>query len=287
MTTSLQEPAAHKRHRAPPQRTTHWIAAAAVLLALLLLAVLLVGAERWVRFGLVGHLWYLVVLLIGAALAAGTFKLIDHAEYSGQVLGGQLRIGGPAVLMLVVAVLGFVFAPKAVQKFDVTVFVHGEAGRQDRALSGQGRLALDLGADRREEAIGAKGEVRFVGIPPDQMGRSVAVSLVGAEGYELAQPGATVTLDREAAYLAVRPRRLTLHAQVLDTTGRAVAGAQWRLGGRSGTAAGDGSFQIEQLPAGLPSGERQLIVQAPGHEVWRGEVQPGGGPVTVQLKAVR
>jgi len=270
----------------PTQARATWVVAiVSLLLGLALFVTMLVNAAAWVRLGVVGHLWYLSVLLVGAAVGRGAFKLADsYADYSGQVLGGQLRMGGPAVLALVIVVLGFVLVPKPTQKLDVTVFVHGPAGPQDRLLSGRGRLSLDLGADRREEPIGPKGEVRFVGIPADQLGRTVSVGLVAVDDFELAQPQTGIKLDAEAVYVPVQSRQLVLRGWVMDAQNRAVAGAQWRLGVWSGRSADDGSFSVA-LPANLLESDRLLVVQAAGWGVWRGIVVPGGGPVTAQLPA--
>src|SRR6185437_5459403 len=148
-----------------------------------------------VRLGLIGNLWYLMLLAMGLAMAVFLFLGFKYySTYNCNVLDGTLTLGGPAVLMLVVVGLGFKFVEPPPARFDLTVFVHGEAERQAMVLRNRGALLLDLGADRRREAIGDKGEVRFVGIPTDQRGRIVPVTLE-AEGYELVDPKTELKLS--------------------------------------------------------------------------------------------
>jgi hypothetical protein len=265
--------------RALPQLA---VATASLFVGLAMLALMLWNGEVLVRLGLVGHLWYVVLLLLGLTVAACLFALFkSYARYTGKLVNGRLEIGGPAVLMLVVVVLGFTLVPAPPGRFALTVFVHGEAGRHALVLRNRGKLFLDLGADRRAEAIGDKGEVRFVGIPTDQRGRSVPLSL-DAEEYELVQKDAQLTLDTEAAYVAVRPKMLHLRGEVFDARRRPLAGARLLIGNRSGATDADGHFDLP-LPADLPDNERIMTITSPGHAPWRGQVTPGGNPLTVHL----
>ena len=200
-------------------------------------------------------------------------------------MDGRLELGGPAVLMLVVIVLGFRLVPAPAAAFALTLFVHGEAGRQAQVLRNRGRLFLDLGADRRSEAIGDKGEVRFVGIPADQRGRTVPVA-IEAEGYELIRNDTQVKLDTEAAYVAIRARMLHLRGEVFDARNRPLAGARLRIADRTGITDVDGRFDLT-LPADLPETERTMTITAPNHVPWRGQVVPGGNPLRVHLDAGR
>lgn len=101
------------------------VALISLLFGLSVLALMLFQAERLVRLGLIGNLWYVLLLLIGLAAAVALFALFrSYARYSGKVLDGTLELGGPPVLMLVVVVLGFWRVPAPVAAFDVTVFVH-------------------------------------------------------------------------------------------------------------------------------------------------------------------
>jgi hypothetical protein len=253
-----------------------------LIVALLLLGLMLYHAETLVRLGLIGNLWYFMLLAMGLAVAVFLFLgFKSYSTYTGKVFDGTLTLGGPAVLMLVVVGLGFKFVEHPPARFDLTVFVHGEAGSQDIVLRNRGALLLDLGADRRRETIGDKGEVRFVGIPTDQRGKSVPVSL-DAEGYELAEPKAQVKLSTDTAYLAVRPASVQLSGRVQDESGKAVPNAHLRLSSYTAQSAEDGWFSFK-VPSNLPETERTLYVTAPGFEPTRLQATPGANQLTVKL----
>jgi len=279
-----------------PSSRAPWLAAAITLaLALAAFATLLAAPQTWVRLGVVGHVWFVVVLLLGVAVGAGAFQLTrSYATYSGKVLGGELRIGGPAVLALVVCVLGFVLVPQPVQQFDFSVLVRDatQPPSPPAELEPGAKLWLDLGADRREEVIGSKGVVRFVAIPAAQIGRNVPVSLVGSQRFEIVPAASapagqvpTLTLSEASAYLNLRPRQLIVPVQVQTEKGQPLPAARWHmlsLPTQQGQADEAGRF-ILSLPANLPATDRDLQVQVNGYALWRGSVTPGAGPLTVQM----
>ena len=61
------------------------------------------------------------------AAAGSLFRGLSSAEYKGDVLGGHLVLGGPAVVFFLVILLGRWFAPPP-PPFPLTVFVHGLTG---------------------------------------------------------------------------------------------------------------------------------------------------------------
>lgn len=153
------------------------IAAATGAAALVVLGLLLASARTPVRIGLTGHVWYVLLLLLGLFAAVTVLSLFkSYARYRRKALGGTRELGGPVVVMLVVIVLGFYLVPSPPQRFDVTVFLHGKAGRQAVILRNHGKVSLDLGADKRIEAVDDKGEVRFASIPGDLRDREVALA---------------------------------------------------------------------------------------------------------------
>lgn len=253
-----------------------------LIVALLLLGLMLYQAETLLRLGLIGNLWYLMLLAMGLAVAVFLFLgFKSYSTYTGKVLDGTLTLGGPAVLMLVVVWLGLKLVEPPPARFDLTVFVHGEAGPQAMIVRNRGALLLDLGADRRRETIGDKGEVRFVGIPTDQRGRTVPVAL-DAEGYELVDPKAQMKLSTETAYLAVRPASVVLSGRVQDENGKAVSNARLQLSSYTTQSNEDGWFSFK-VPSDLPQTERILYVTAPGFEPSHVQATPGGNQITVKL----
>ena len=260
--------------------------AVSLVVGLGLLAVMLWKAEFLVRLGLVGHLWYVLLLVVGLAVAVCVFSLFrSYARYHGKVLNGTLEIGGPAVLMLVVIALGFYLVPMPPTKFDLTIFVHGDEGRQSLVLRNNGVLVLDFGADRRREKIADKGEARFVGIPADQRGRRVPAALE-ADGYELVDRNARVALDTESAYLAIRAKLLAISGQVFDSNGNILPGASVTLPQYAATTDANGRFTLT-VPSDLAESERTLTITAAAHQPYIGRVTPGGNPLTVRLDAAK
>ncbi|GAB1435067.1 hypothetical protein MASR2M32_12890 [Sphaerotilus sulfidivorans] len=258
------------------------MAAAATVLFLVILGLMLSQAERLVGLGLAGQMWFLLLLVLGLLAAVVLFAVFkSQAIYKGQVLNGTLQLGGPSVLMLVVVLLGHWLVPAPAVRFDVTVLLQGEqGGREARPLRRQGQLMLDLGSDQRTEAVGEKGEVRFMALPADLRGKTVGVTLLGADAYELIEP--SVTLGAEAARLTVRPRLLVLQGEVQDVRGRPLAQAQVRVAGQQVASGPDGHFAL-RLPADPPEAERRISVRAVGFEPWDGQAVPGGGVLSVTL----
>jgi hypothetical protein len=185
-----------------------------------------------------------------------------------------------AIVSLVV-VLGLYLAPAPVQRFDVTIFLHGKAGRQAVVLRNRGKVWLDLGADKRIEAVGDKGEVRFAGIPGDMRDREVALGLED-DMYELVKPELAVRLNQEAIYAAIQPRQLLLVGYVSDQQGRSLPQARAVIAKATSVADQDGRFEIV-LPRDLPEGEDSITITATGYQPWRGQAVPGGDPLRVRL----
>lgn len=257
------------------------VALISLLFGLSMLALMLFQAERLVRLGLIGNLWYVLLLLIGLAAAVALFALFkSYARYSRKVLSGTLELGGPAVLMLLVVLLGFWLVPMPVAAFDITVFVHGAAGVGAQVLRDQDTVSLFIGSDQRQERIGAKGEARFIGIPASFRGRRAQVAVL-AEDYELTEPQAQVLLDTETVYLKVKPKDLPLSGRVFDAeTQQAIPGARLTLADQDGVSDADGRFRFT-LPA--DQAEQALQITAPGYAPWSGRVTAGGNALSVPL----
>lgn len=262
------------------------VAAATGSAALALLVVMVSNAPMLVRVGLTGHVWYVLLSLLGLFAAVTVFSLFkSYARYRGKALGGALELGGPFVVMLVVVVLGFRLvpgpAPAPPQRFDLTVFLHGKSGHQAVVLRNHGKVSLDLGADKRIEAVGDKGEARFAGIPGDLRDREVALGL-DDDTYELVDPALTIRLGGEAVYAAIQPRQLPLIGYVVDDQGLPLPQARAAISTATAVTDQHGRFEI-QLPADLPEGDRSITITAPGYEPWRGQGVPGSNALRVPL----
>jgi hypothetical protein len=217
------------------------IAGGAFAFAMLVLLLMFYKAETLVRLGLVGNLYYVLLVPLGLAVAAFLFGVLrSHAVYKGQVAGGSLELGGPIVAFVLVVILGFYLIPNSAS-FPLTVFVHGEQGRQEILLRNTGSLLLDLGGDRRREAIGDKGQAYFPGIPALFRGQTVGVALE-AEGFELAKPDSAIKIEADSAYLAVRPKSAPLTGYVRASNGQPILGVTVSIAGVNTLTDANGYF---------------------------------------------
>lgn len=233
--------------------------------------------------GLADKVWYVVLCMLGFFCAVSLFAVLkSYASYSGKALNGSLKLGGPGVLMLVIVVLGYALPPKP-GSLDLTVFLRLEGDSGQEVFQGA-RLQLDLGADRREEAVESKGLVRFMGIPSALQGRSVPVSLLQAPLLVLAAgPSATLALAHEAVYLDVRWKPWPLQGQVQDENGTALAAATVAMAGHTTVTDAAGRFTLA-LGSQLAPGQRVLEVRLPGYVPWRNSVATATPSVQVQLQ---
>lgn len=234
------------------------------------------NADWLMRFNLVGQAWYLVLLLIGFAFGLISFVVLKKASYArfeGKWLNGTIQVGGPIVMALAVIVPGFWFAPTASASFDVTVFVRGTE-RDSTPLRSRGEVVLDLGSDRRHEAIGRKGEARFQGIPATLRGQRVRVALEGASGYQTVDREPLVTLAGDPIYLPVEPKPRRISGRVLDSKGQVLGGALVVAGSNTTQSDSAGRFELSVLPDSQDP-EVLVVVSAIGHLTWRGHATPG------------
>jgi hypothetical protein len=206
--------------------------------------------------------------------------LRSYAVYTGKVEGGSLELGGPIVAFVLVVVLGFYLIPDP-QSFALTVFVHGETGRQDLILRNVGSVLLDLGGDRRREMIGDKGQAYFAGIPSNFRSQSIPVE-IEAPGYELVTPDSTIKVEGDSAYLAIRPKAAELTGYVRTEAGQPIEGATVSVAGTTTQTDASGFFKLA-LPGAAPRQNLTLQVTAQGFTAWNSQVVPGGNEIAVIL----
>jgi hypothetical protein len=174
---------------------------------LIVLVLLIVNADKLTGLGLIEHIYYLVLVVLGLTAGVFLFGVIpSSATYEGAVFGGKLRLTGAIVGVVVVVVGGYFLVPKA-STFPLTVYVHGERGPQDIVLRNSGRVALELGPDTRVEPIGENGQAFFPTIPRNFQGQEVP-AWVDAETYESVDPQLKRRLDGTTLYLVVQKKVL-------------------------------------------------------------------------------
>jgi hypothetical protein len=238
-------------------------------------------ADLLARLGLTGNLFYIVLLPMGLAAAGFLFGVVrSYAEYSGKQLGGMLELGGPIVAFLLVVILGFVLV-KPITTFPMTVYVHGEAGRQDIVLRNSGYVLLDLGGDRRRQPIGADGQAYFHEIPANFRGQEVPIS-VESDAYEPTKPDEKYRLSGSSLYVSVRKRAGRISGRIQDENGNPLSGVGIQVAGLSTTTDSAGHFEVvlngEQLKP-----ELELDVVKTGYLAKHFKVVPNANEVAVQL----
>ncbi|MBS4096188.1 MAG: hypothetical protein KGZ83_05040 [Sulfuricella sp.] len=254
------------------------ISAIAFVAALFILFLLLWQAETLVKLGLVGKLYYLVLVPLGLCVAAflfGTMKSV--ATYKGTQFGGVLELGGPVVAFILVLIFGFKLVPDH-ESFAVTVYVQREG--QAASFHG-GKVVLKLGGDRRSAAI-SDGAAYFSGIPATYRGRRVE-ALLEIPGYEATQPD--ITLDGEGVNLAVRAREAVFQGYVRSAAGHPLADAQVSLAGHGVKSDATGHFKLS-VPGAETENGATLQVVASGYAPWSNRVEPGGNEIVAVLDKI-
>ena len=268
-----------------PRQPSGWsplYTAVAFLAALSVLCIILSQAESLVRLGLVGNIYYVLLVPLGLAVSAFLFGVLrSYAAYAGKVYGGSIELGGPIVAFALVLVLGFYLIPNA-RPFALTIFVHGEAGPQDLLLRNIGSVLIDLGGDRRRELIGDRGQAFFPGIPPTFRGQWIFATIADADGYEPVASNSRIRVEDDGAYLAIRPKAAELVGYVRSETGQPIAGARVSVAGLSAQTDSSGFFKLI-LPRAAPLSNLSMQVSATGFLAWNSHVIPGANDIAVVL----
>jgi hypothetical protein len=248
-----------------------------------ILSLMILNADLLGRLGLTGNLYYLVLLPMGLAASGFLFGVVrSYARYSGKQLGGVLALGGPIAALLLVVILGFVLV-KPITTFPMTVYVHGEAGRQDIVLRNSGYVLLDLGGYRRREPIGADGQAYFSEIPANFQGQEVPVS-VESDAFEVSDTKHKYRLDRPSVYLPVRRKGGHLSGWVKDEKGDPIPGVRVNVAGLSKVTDSSGHFEFA-IPGQQMQGELHLEALASGYvPVSLNSAVPDANPLTIQLQ---
>jgi hypothetical protein len=185
--------------------------------------------------------FYIALLLFSLSVVAflfgalGTFESRKGREVSAKSKTCALGIG------FALSVLGGLALAPGPSTFPVTVFVHSERGVQDTPLLNQNYVVLDLGPDRRQEAIGDRGQAHFPAVPATFRGQLVAISISHASVYEPVVE--RVRLDT-SVYLPVRQRGDKVIGYIEDTDGHPVQGATVEIAGLSTMSDASGRFEL-------------------------------------------
>src|SRR6266705_5484336 len=102
------------------------IALASFLCGIGVLGLMLWKAEALTKLGLIGNLYYVVLLPLGLCAAVFLFGVVrSFARYKGAQYGGTLELSGPIVAFVLVVAGGFVLMSRPTSALPLTVYVHG------------------------------------------------------------------------------------------------------------------------------------------------------------------
>ncbi len=251
------------------------------VVGLLLIVLVLRNARLLVSLGLEGRFYYLILLPWGLAVTGVLFGALQaFAQYSGNHLGGTLKLGGSIAGLALFVFGGFIITQRE-SNFPLTVYVHGSAGQLDLPLRNQGDVLLDLGGDRRSSPIGDRGQAFFAEIPSNFRGQKVNVAL-DASGYERPD-NSRLELSGTSLYLEVRRKPTRFVGNVIDVAGNPIVGATVSVAGISTVSMELGRFDLV-VPSNRVLDEMVLSITAGGFQPWSEMEPPDGGPVTAVLR---
>ena len=258
------------------------IALASFVCGIAVLVLMLWKAEALTRLGLIGNLYYIVLIPLGLCAAVFLFGVVrSFARYKGEQYGGTLELGGPIVAFVLVVGGGFVLVPRPPSTFPLTVYVHGEADRNDLVLRNSGRVFVDLDGDRQSRSIGENGEAYFPAIPDRFRGQEVPI-WVDAKRFESTVANQKERIDGASLYLPVRRKSGHVSGRVQGQDGNPIANADLTLAGLSLHSDASGHFEFI-IPGEKLEQEMDLQAVAPEHKAQKYKVVPDGNELTITL----
>ena len=258
------------------------------LLALVLIALMIWKADALTRFGLVGHVYFAVIVVLGLVAAAFLFGVLrSHASYRGQHLGGVLQLGGPAVVFALVVVGGKVLVSDRTT-FPLTVYVQDPRRPQEIVLRNSGEVFVDLGGDRRHVPIGDQGQAYFPAIPANFLEQPVRVG-IESDKFESVEPNKTLKLGESGVYLAVRRKDGRIYGRVDSKEPSCLPHAEVRVAGQVASV-DPNSGQFEVTVPGDRMGDDLFLVASSPNCIQDPDKQPAvpnsnGMVVTLKPKA--
>jgi Carboxypeptidase regulatory-like domain len=258
------------------------IALASFLCGIGVLGLMLWKAEALTKLGLIGNLYYIVLFPLGLCAAVFLFGVVrSFARYKGDQYGGTLELGGPIVAFILVVGGGFVLVPKPPSTFPLTVYVHGEASRNDLVLRNSGRVFVDLDGDRQSRSIGENGEAYFPAIPDRFRGQEVPI-WVDATGFESTTANQKERVDGASLYLPVRKKSGHVSGRVQDQDGNPISGAELSVAGVLTHSDASGHFELI-IPGDKLAQEMDLQAVSHGYKTQTYKVVPNANELTITL----
>lgn len=145
-----------------------------ILLIIFIFLLVFVTNRGTIQLSMPLYFFLLVICDLGATFFLSA-ALKSSAEYSGNVLKGNLKITGAAVIFLVILLIGYKYKPVVKDEpFDLTFIVSNfENGTTEKQ---QGSIRIELDNNPRELPIDAENKVVFTNIDSRYLGKMIPVS---------------------------------------------------------------------------------------------------------------
>jgi hypothetical protein len=145
-----------------------------ILLIIFIFLLVFVTNRGTIQLSISLYFFLLVICDLGATFFLSA-ALKSSAEYSGNVLKGNLKITGAAVIFLVILLIGYKYKPVVKDDpFDLTFIVsYSENGTPEKQ---PGSIRIELDNNPRELPIDAENKVVFTNIDSRYLGKMIPVS---------------------------------------------------------------------------------------------------------------
>jgi hypothetical protein len=208
-----------------------WIAASLIAFAssVAAAAAFIIWANRLARFGIATSVYYLCLVALG--LCAGGFlfgALRSRAKYLGRHSFGTLELGGPAVVSVLILIIGLKFAGP-ISTTSLVVRIHGPLGPSQFLTNG--RVLLHIGTGRQESFVDPYGDAHFAGI--SFIGSDTIEVTATSDGYATTTKTVSSWPSDGVIQLEMKPvvQRSQLIGTLRTSDGRPVKGATLTLEG--------------------------------------------------------
>jgi hypothetical protein len=252
-----------------------FIAIVLIVIASGLMMIFITFAKDLVANGIIERVYYFVLLIFAIAAAIILFKVLGStASFKGKKGGGILKIGGPAVVALIIIILGFKL-PSNPTPFGFTIFLRDEAGKT--VLINKGSIRVNFSDDPKTETIDEHGGVDFKGIPANLRNQEVTVEL-DAPGWQfingkvstpckLEGNNAVLTIERDNSLCCIS-------GTVLDDRGNGIPGVRITVKSISTVTDESGWFSLT-IPKEKQAETQRLTIQKEGYVTRTSNASPG------------
>jgi len=217
-----------------------------LLIGIGILCVILFNGSKLQALGWGEKAFYILLLPMALGCAAFLFGAMRSlAGWKGTILRGQLQLGGPVIAFILVMLGGVKLVPGA-QDFSFTLLLETD---YPEAAALVGSAYLDLGGERKEEAIDAKGTVTFKNIPTRFRDQEVEFG-IRIENHHLPTQNRTIHLGSESARILLSHEHLgRIRGRIFSPDGTTgVSGAKIMVGNQNTKSDSNGLFELSIPP---------------------------------------